>query len=67
VQEASEFRDLHETCEGRKHPFLFCPFTIDRPRLVRFESAKSPRSHRLGGYQVWDMSVKEVSRGVPWP
>lgn len=67
VQEAADFRALHESCEGRKHPFLFQPFSERPPWLVRFESPKSPRSHRLGGYQVWNISVKEVSRGVPWP
>jgi len=67
VQEAADFRALHESCEGRKHPFLFQPFPDRPPWLVRFESAKSPRSHRLGGYQVWQIAVKEVSRGVPWP
>jgi hypothetical protein len=67
VQEAADFRALHEASEGRKHPYLFCPFTSDRPWLVRPTTAQSPRVHRQGGAQIWTIATKEVSRGVPWP
>lgn len=68
VQEASDFRTLCETVDGREHPFLLIP---DESRndawLVRPESGSWPRAHRVGGYQVWTIPVREVSRGLPWP
>lgn len=68
VQEASDFRDLIESSDGRAHPWLLVPFeTGDDARLVKPDSPAGQRSHRVGGYQVWPYSVREVSRGLPWP
>ncbi len=68
VQSASDFRALHETSEGRTHPFVWIqgPAIAD-PWLVKFESAQRQRSIRQGGYQVWPFAVREVARGLPWP
>ncbi len=68
VQSAADFRALHETSEGRAHPFVWIqgPAIAD-PWLVKFESAQRQRSHRQGGYQVWPFAVREISRGLPWP
>lgn len=68
VQDAADFRALHETSEGRLHPFVLVPFTTPGdPWLVRFESAPRQRTHKVGGYQVWPLEVRECSRGLPFP
>lgn len=67
VQEASDFRDLAETAEGRSAPFLFQAFDWVDPKLVRFDEAVRRRTHRVGGYQVWLFAVREVARGLIWP
>lgn len=66
VQAADDFRALDESAEGRVHPFVFVPFDAE-PWIVRFDSGNRQRTHRVGGYQVWPFSVREVSRGLPWP
>lgn len=66
ITNADDFRALHETSEGRAHPFVLIPFGTE-PWLVRFESGSRTRSHRDGGLQDWPFAVREVSRGVPWP
>lgn len=69
VQAAADFRALAQSAESRQRPFLLVPFA-ESPNdawLVRFEGATRSRAHQVGGYQVWPFSVKEVSRGLPWP
>jgi hypothetical protein len=68
IQEAADFRALHETSEGRAHPFVFIKGpALDDPWHVKFETNQSQRTHRQGGYQVWPFAVRETSRGLPWP
>jgi hypothetical protein len=67
IQEAADFRALHESSEGRAHPFVLLPFGANDAWLARFESASGRRVHHLGGHQKWDFAVREVSRGLPWP
>jgi hypothetical protein len=68
VDDAALFRALHESSEGRQTPFLLRPFDeLNDAWLVRFESANRQRSHKVGDYSVWPFSVREVSRGLPWP
>lgn len=68
LTQGSTFRDLHESQEGRQHPFAFYPFgQSEEPWLVRFESSAGARRHGDGHVQYWPFAVKEVSRGLPWP
>jgi len=67
VQGAADFRALYEATDGRSLPFLFVPLPDDEPWLGRFEPGAGTRTHKLGGYQVWPFTFKEVSRGLPWP
>lgn len=68
IQEAQDFRDLYQSTEIRAHPFPFVPFEgFNDAWPVRFEDNTSPRTHEQGGYQIWSFSVREVSRGLPWP
>jgi hypothetical protein len=67
VQSAADFRALYESAEGRAHPFPFVPFELNDAWPVRFETPNAPRAHHSGGYQAWRFSVREVSRGLPWP
>lgn len=68
VQDAADFRALHESSDGREHPFLFIPFAEENDAwLVRFDSPAGERTHKQGGYQRWPFDVREVSRGLPWP
>lgn len=65
---ASGLRALYESAEGRATPFAFFPFgTSAEPWLVRFESAEAKRKRGQGDLQEWTFSVREVSRGLPWP
>jgi len=66
-QQAADFRALCQATDGRQNPFLLIPFSLQDAWLVRPETAAARRSHRQGGYQVWAISVREVSRGTPWP
>lgn len=66
IQEAEDFRELHESAEGRAHPFLFV-HPSGEPWLVRPEGSRRERSHHKGGYQIWQGVLMEVSRAVPWP
>lgn len=68
VQDAADFRALHESADGREHPFIFIPFPDENDAwLVRFDSPAGERTHKQGGYQRWPFDVREVSRGLPWP
>lgn len=68
VQEASDFRNLHEASQQRVHPFAFLPFEdFSDAWLVRREAPGLMRSHRQGGYQVFPLAVREIARGLPWP
>ena len=68
VQAAADFRRLSESLNGRQHPFLFIPFgTRNDAWLVRPESAIHARTHHVDGRQDWPLSLREVSRGLPWP
>jgi hypothetical protein len=66
TQEAADFRALAEACDG-EHPFLLAPFETNDMWCVMPENVSWPRSHEPGGYQVWSLSVREESRGLPWP
>jgi hypothetical protein len=66
VQEAGDFRALYEATDRGAGLFLFIPqLRDDEPWLVYFEAFD--RAHAQGGYQVWTFSLREASRGVPWP
>ena len=67
VQEASDFRALCQSSEGRAHPFPWVPFEDNDVWPVRAESPVGARTHHVGGYQLWPFTVREVSRGLPWP
>jgi hypothetical protein len=67
IQEAQTFRDLHESTDGNMKPFLWWPFEDRDPWLVYFTTDGSPRTHAIGGYQVWEFAVRELSRGIPFP
>jgi hypothetical protein len=68
LDDAAYFRALHETVEGRQHPFLFFPFgQSNEPWLGRFTSASRQRTHKQQGVQMWPWSFLEDSRGLPWP
>jgi hypothetical protein len=73
VSEATEFMALFQSTfggdslAGSVMPFLLIP-REDRNDawLVRPDYA-SRRSHKEGNWEVWPFSVREVSRGLPWP
>lgn len=68
VAQASEFIALHQSIDGRLNPFLLIPRAeLNDAWVVRPQSAASARSHKVGTYEVWPFSVREVSRGLPWP
>lgn len=70
VQEAADFRKLIQETAGKLHSFPLIPFVDFAPNdawLVKFESTKAERIHRVGGHQRWSFTVREVSRGLPFP
>lgn len=68
LQDASDFRSLHESVNGRLHPFVLWPFgQSGEPWLVRFTQGLQTRRHSGAKVQYWPFAVKEVSRGLPWP
>lgn len=66
-QDAADFRELIEASEGRAHPFFLVPFEDNDVMCSRTESHQQRWTHEKGGYQRWDISIREVSRGLPWP
>ncbi len=68
IQAAADFRRLQESSNDGEHPFLLWstdpPFNGE-PWLVYVEALDLV--HEEGGYQVWTVTVREVSRGIPWP
>lgn len=66
-QEALAFRQLHEAADGDARPFPIIPFGTNDVLLVRPDTPNASRVHRPGGYQSWAYSVREESRGIPWP
>jgi len=67
TQDAADFRALLQAAEGDAHPWLFIPWDTNDALLVDTETPEWERSHDVGGYQIWMVSVREVARGVPWP
>ncbi len=71
VQDAGELRHLEQSCNEGEHPFTLAIFddtslTTRQPLLVHFVEPVR-RVHAQGGYQVWTFTVREVSRGLPFP
>lgn len=74
VADATEYMQLFQSLYGGDSlagsvlPFLLIP-REDRNDawLVRPEGQASSRSHKEGNWEVWPFSVREVSRGLPWP
>lgn len=67
AQAAAEFRALYESTDGTAELILLIPqLADDEPWIVYFEQPPT-RLHAQGGYQVWAFTLREASRGEPWP
>lgn len=66
VQSAAALRALYEATDRGAGLFLFIPrLRDDEPWLVYFEAWD--RVHAQGGYQVFTFTLREASRGIPYP
>lgn len=73
VSQASEFMELFQSTfggdslAGSVMPFLLIPREDRNDAWVVRPDYASRRSHKEGNWEVWPFSVREVSRGLPWP
>lgn len=73
VAEASEFMALFQSvfggdsAAGTVQPFLLIPREERNDAWLVDPDFAARRSHKEGNWEVWPFSVREVSRGLPWP
>lgn len=70
IQEAADFRNLYETTQGTEELFIFIAMlhgTTDLEPWIAYFEQPPARSHLQGGHQVWTATIREASRGVPFP
>jgi hypothetical protein len=67
IEPSSTLRELLQDAESDVHPWGIIPWEDNDFLLVDVEDFTWERGHKVGGYEIWQLSVREVSRGVPFP